>query len=165
MTPPLQHPLQAWQLLSLPRPRTKDRTRLSLLRPSLSPRASHSTTAVSRPFCLQAIATQACLTTLGCPALSPVLLPSSTAPLCLFLPGAQDQPRQSSTAWGSAWETPPLAPSSSRPSSSPAVTASTPSAQVSNKCTKECKSSVDSALLKNLRTTCVYILFDGGVHY
>ncbi len=133
MTPPLQHPLQAWQPHSLPRARAKDRARPSLspLRPSRSPRASRSITAASRLFCLQATATQACLTTPGCPVLSPVLPLSSTAPPCLFLLGARDQPQPSSTTWASAWETHQLAPSSSRHSSSLAVMASTPSAQVS----------------------------------
>ena len=133
MTPPPRHPPPAWQHRSLPRARAKDRARLSLSprRPSLSPRASLSTTTVSRPFCLQATATQACLTTPGCPALYPVLLPSSMAPPCLFLPGARDQPRPSSTVWALVWETPQLAPSSSRHSSSQVVTASMPSAQVS----------------------------------
>lgn len=133
MTPPPRHPQQAWRRRSLPRAQAKDRTRPSLspLRPSLSPRASRSTTAVSRRFCLQATATQACLTTPGCLAPYPVLLPSSMAPPCLFLPGARDQPQPSSTVWALVWGTPRLAPSSNRHSSSPAVTASTPSAQVS----------------------------------
>uniref|UniRef100_A0A8C9XK13 Ubiquitin associated protein 2a n=1 Tax=Sander lucioperca TaxID=283035 RepID=A0A8C9XK13_SANLU len=85
MTPPPRHPPQAWRPRSLHRARAKDRARPSLLRPS--PRASHSTTAVSRPFCLQATATQVCLTTLECPEPYPVLLPSSMATPCLFLPG------------------------------------------------------------------------------
>lgn len=132
-TPPPQHLPQAWQPHSLPRARAKDRAKpsLSLLRPSLSPRASHSTTAISRLFCLQATVTQACLTTQGCPAPCPVLLPSSMAPPCLFHLVAQDQPQPSSTIWALVWETPRLAPSNSRHSSSPAVMASTPSAQVS----------------------------------
>lgn len=137
MTPPPQLPPQALRRRSLPRLRAKDRTRrsLSLLRPSLSPRASHSTTAVSRPFCRQATATQACLTTLECPVPYLVLLPSNMAPPCLFLLEGQDQLRPSSTAWASAWETLRLAPSSSRHSSSPAAMASTPSAQVpKNRC-------------------------------
>ncbi|CAK6958270.1 ubiquitin-associated protein 2a isoform X4 [Scomber scombrus] len=127
-TPHPQHPPQAWRPRSPPRARAKDRTRpsLSLPRPSLSPRANHSITAVSRPFCLPATATQACLTT---PVPYPVLPHSSMATPCLSLPGDQDQPRPSSTAWASGWETPLLAPSSSRHSSSPAVTASTLSAQ------------------------------------
>lgn len=133
MTPPPQHPPQAWQPHSLPRARAKDRVRasLSLLRPSLSPRASHSTTTVSRLFCLPATATQACLTIPGCPVPYPVLPPSSMAPPCLFLPGARYQLQPSSTVWALVWETPLLARSSSRRSSSPAVMASTPSAQVS----------------------------------
>lgn len=99
MTPPPQHPPQAWQPRSLPRARAKDRARASLshLRPSLSPRASRSTTTVSRLFCLQATATQACLTTLGCPVPCPALPPSSMAPPCLFLRGGRDQPQPSNT--------------------------------------------------------------------
>ena len=132
MTPPPRRPPLAWLPRSLPRPKAKDRPRrsLSLLRPSLSPRASRSITAVSRPFCHQATVTQACLTIPECPAQYPVLLPSSMATLCLFRLEAPDQLQPSNTVWASAWETPQLALSSSRHSSSPAVMASTPSAQV-----------------------------------
>lgn len=132
MTPPPQPPQPAWQPRSLPRARAKARTRPSRspLRPNLSRRASLNTIAVSRPFCHQATATQACLTTPECPAPYPVLPPSSMAPPCSFPPGGRDQPRPSSTAWASAWETPRRAPSSSRHSSSPVVMASIPSAQV-----------------------------------
>lgn len=133
-TPPLRRRPQAWQQRSLPRARARARARpsLSLLRPSLSPRASPSITAVSRPSCLQATATRACLTTPGCPVPCPALLPSSTAPPCLFLQGVQDQLQPNNTVWVWVWQTPQLVPSSSRRSSSPAVTVSTPSAQVND---------------------------------
>lgn len=132
-TPPLQHRPRAWQHRSLPKARARARAGRSLspLRPSLSPRASHSTTAASRPSCLQATATRACLITPGCQALCPALLPSSTAPPCSFLQGGQDQLQPNNTAWDWVWQTPRPVPSSSRRSSSPALTVSTPSAQVS----------------------------------
>lgn len=133
-TPPLQHHPQAWQHHRLRKARAKARARpsLSLLRPSLSPRASLSITAVSRPSCLQATATRACLITPGCRALCPALLPSSMAPRCLFLQGVQDQLQPNNTVWDWVWRTPQRVPSSSRRSSSPAVTASTLSAQVND---------------------------------
>lgn len=132
MTPPRRRPQRAWRLCRLPRARARARTRpsRSLPRPSHSPRASRNTTAISRPFCLQDTATRACLTTLGCLVPYPVLLPSSTATPCSFPPGARDRPRPSSTAWAWVWGTPRRAPSSSRHSSSPVATASTPSVQV-----------------------------------
>lgn len=132
-TPPLQHRLRAWQHRSLPKARARARAgrSLSLLRPSLSPRASRSITAASRPSCLQATATRACLIMPGCRALCPALLPSSTAPPCLFLQGGQDQLQPNNIAWDWVWQTPRLVPSSSRRSSSPTLTVSTPSAQVS----------------------------------
>lgn len=130
MTPPPRRPPLACLPLSPPRARTRGRARASLSRPS--PRASHSTTAASRPSCLLATATPACPTTPGYLVLCPVPLPSSMAPLCSSPLGARGLPQPSSTAWVWAWETPRPAPSSSRPSSSPAATASTPSAQVSD---------------------------------
>lgn len=134
MTPPLQHRRQVWQQHRLPKGRAKARTRpsLRLLRPSLSPRASRSITAVSRLSCLRATATQACLITPGCRGLCPAPLPSSTAPPCLFLQGVRDQLQPNNTVWDWVWQTPQPVPSSSRRSSSPAATLSTPSAQVSS---------------------------------
>lgn len=133
-TPPLQRPPPAWLPHSLPRPKAKDipRLNLSLLRPSLNLRASRSITAASRPFCRQATATQGCRTTPECRAPCPALPPSSTVPPCSFLLEARDQLQLSSTVWAWAWGTPQPAPFSSRRSSSPAATASTPSAQVYN---------------------------------
>lgn len=127
-TPPLPHHPQAWRGPSLPKARA--RASLSLPRPSLSRRASHSITAVSRPSCLQATATRACLIMPGCPA----PLPSSMAPPCLFLQGVQDQLQPNNTVWDWVWvwQTPQRVLSSSRRSSSPAVTVSTPSAQVNH---------------------------------